>query len=144
MLLTRVEYIKIPNFRVRSFTHTSQVSSLSCLICRCRYDGRGEDRGRRRSRDRLQVFLGQVLLEPGVDHRYVFLVPLNGFLLNDPERLPDDGVRRLEFILMVYVELAHHVVALLRIEGRRGGIDDTVPEVSLILESFLHGIPVFL
>jgi len=144
MLLTRVEYIKIPNFRVRSFTHAPRVSSLSCLICRCRYDGRGKDRDRRRSRDRLQVFLGQVLLEPGVDHRHVLLVPLNRFLLNHPERLPDDGVRRLEFTLMVYVELAHHVVALLRIEGRRGGIDDTIPEVSLILESLLHGIPVFL
>lgn len=144
VLLTRVGYIKISNFRVRSFTHAPRVSSLSCLICRCRCDGRGEDRGRHRSRDRLQVFLGQVLLEPGVNHRHVLLVPLNRFLLNNPKRLPDDGVRRLEFILMICVELAHHGIALMRIEGRRGGIDDAVPEVSLILESLLYGIPVLL
>lgn len=82
-----------------------------------------------------------MILEPGVDHRHVLLVPL-GLLLDDPERLLDDGVRCLKLVLVVHVELAHHVVALLRVEGRRGEVDDAVPQVGFVLESLLHGVPV--
>lgn len=43
---------------------------------------------------------------------------------------------------MIDVELGYHIVALLRVERRRGEIDDAVPEESLILELLLHGVPV--
>lgn len=45
---------------------------------------------------------------------------------------------------MVYVELAHPVVALMRVERRCGGVDNAVPEIGLVLESLLHGIPVIM
>lgn len=82
-----------------------------------------------------------MLHEPAIDHRHVLLVPLS-LLINDPERLLDDGVRRFEFVLMVDIELGHHIVALLRVERRRGKVDDAVPEEGLIFELLLHGVPV--
>lgn len=109
------------------------------LFDRRRHGGRGCALGR--GRDRLQVLLRQMLHEPAIDHRHVLLVPLS-LLINDPERLLDDGVRRLEFVLVVDVELGHHIVALLRVERRRGEVDDAVPEEGLVFELLLHGVPV--
>lgn len=109
------------------------------LFDRRRHGGRGHALGQ--SRDRLQVLLRQILCEPAIDHRHVLLVPLS-LLINDPERLLDDSVRRFEFVLVIDIELGDHIVALLRVERRRGEIDDAVPEESLVLESLLHGVPV--
>lgn len=44
---------------------------------------------------------------------------------------------------MVHVEPVHLVVALLCVERRRREVDDAVPEVGLVLESLLHGVPMF-
>lgn len=115
----------------------------SVYIRRGGYGGRRENSCGRGGRNRVQVLFGQVILEPTVDHRHILLVPLS-LLFDDPERLLDDGVRRFKLVLVVHVEPAHHVVTLLRVEGRRGEVDDTVPKISLVLESLFHGVPVLM
>ncbi|KYN31137.1 hypothetical protein ALC56_14524, partial [Trachymyrmex septentrionalis] len=40
------------------------------------------------------------------------------------------------------VQLAHLIVTLLRVERRRGKIDDAVPEEGLVLELLFYGVPV--
>jgi len=44
---------------------------------------------------------------------------------------------------VIDIKLGYHIVALLRVERRRGEIDNTIPEESLVLELLFHGVPMF-